>query len=100
MNICFELPNKQHRQCQLQLHLKKIRILSTLPAAVNVNESLKKVKQNNPTGSGSSSSTTKSESISPKILTSSPIQQSKTGVPTVCISAPITHNIKVQHPSQ
>ncbi|CAG8562150.1 16573_t:CDS:2, partial [Cetraspora pellucida] len=76
---------------------QKKRRLSTSPAddrRVNVNESLKKVKQDNPTGSGSSSSTTKSESISPKIPTLSTVQQGKTGVPTVRISAPTN----TQHP--
>ncbi|CAG8631497.1 15644_t:CDS:2 [Cetraspora pellucida] len=65
-----------------------------LDRRVNVNESFKKVKQDNPTGSGSSSSTTKSESISLKITTSFPVQQGKTGVPTVYISAPTN----TQHP--
>ncbi|CAG8577306.1 5603_t:CDS:2, partial [Racocetra persica] len=76
---------------------QKKRRLSTSPAddrRVNVNESLKKVKQDNPTGTGSSSSIAKSESISPKIPTSSPAQQGKTNVPTVRISAPIN----TQHP--
>ncbi|CAG8706727.1 3791_t:CDS:2, partial [Cetraspora pellucida] len=76
---------------------QKKRRLSTSPAddrRVNVNESLKKVKQDNPIGSGSSSITTKSESISPKIPTSSTVQQGKTGVPAVRISAPTN----TQHP--